>query len=111
MSLGAAAAFFAQVLDEEAQALIEIEFLEELLPADGIADEGRGDEVGEHFRIGHLTQITIDLFRQFAFAAFEPRIEFQHLRGERVGLDGRLGARFERLDARNRKGGFLLETR
>ena len=39
MALGAAAVFFAKVLDEEAQALVKIEFLEELLTADGTADE------------------------------------------------------------------------
>ena len=59
--------------------------------------------------IGHLTQVTIDFFRQRAFAAFEPRIQFHYFAGKRVGLDGRFGARLEGLDARNREGGFLLE--
>jgi hypothetical protein len=43
--------FFAQELDEEAEALIQIQFLEQLLASRGLTNEGGGDQIREHFRI------------------------------------------------------------
>lgn len=54
-SLGrGAAGFFAQVLDDEAQAAVQGELFEKFLPAPGIVDEGGGHEVGQHFHVAKL---------------------------------------------------------
>ncbi len=107
---GSLGVLLTEVLNEKAEALVQIEFLEKLLAPAGVADEGRGNEIGQHFRVVHFAQVTIDFFRQLAPALFEAGVEFEHFRGERVGFNGELGARFERLDARDGEGGFLFEV-
>jgi hypothetical protein len=108
-SLGGTAAFFAEVLDEKAQAVVEIELFEKLLTASSVVDKGGGDEVGQHFGVVHFAQVTIDFFGQLAPALFQTAVKFEHFGGQRVGFDGQFGARIERLDARDGEGCFLLE--
>ena len=103
------AVFFPQILNQEPKPLIQIEFFEEFLAPRGFADEGGGNEIGEHFRVRHFVQVAIDLLRKIATAGLQPGIKFQHLGREGIGLNRQAGVSFERLDSSNWKRRFLFE--
>ena len=78
--------FFAQILNDEPEALIQDEFFEHFLPAKRVIDEGRSHEIREHLGIAELGKIFVHFLGELATVLFQPGIELKHFCTEGVGL-------------------------
>src|SRR5438067_6282249 len=81
------AGFFPQILDHQTQTCIQIQLLQHLLTARGLLNESRCHQVCQHREISHVSDVTIDFFRQLPPELFKTGVKFQHLCPKRVGLD------------------------
>lgn len=98
-----AAGFFAQILNDEPEALIQRQFLDYFLPAKRVIDKGGGHEVRQHLRIAEMGKISVHLFRKLAAGVFQFGIKFDDFCAQGIGLDGWGRFGFERFDPGNRK--------
>ena len=92
-------ALFIEIADHETEALIDGKLTEQLLSAKGVADEGRRHQIGQHFRVAQVGEITIDFGGKLPAAAFELFVEIENLGAKRFAFEWRFrGLGFERLD-------------
>src|SRR5438309_11834565 len=81
-----------------------------MLPPQRIVNEGRSHEIGQHFQIVQLREISIDLGRKLAPVAFQFRIKLEDFFAQRFGLDRGCAARLDDVDVGYRKRCLLFET-
>ena len=101
--------FFVQVLNHQAEPLIDGKFFQDALAAQRIAHEGGGHEIGEHFRIAQIGKIAGNFSGEVTSVAFEFVVKLEHFRPERFCFHRGLNFRFERVDRRDREWRFLFE--
>lgn len=96
--------------DEKAETFADAEFLEDILPAKRIAQEGVRDHVGKHLGILDLRELFIERLGHTVAAFAELGADAQHLRGQRLGFKFLRRTRGQRPDPRDRERSFLEEA-
>src|SRR6266478_9593964 len=110
LSRGGVTDFVVQISNEKTKPLIERTFFEDALTPQRIVDKCRGHKIGQHFEITQFRKVPINFRWELAAVVFQARVELDHLRAERFGLDGRCVARFDDIDSCHRERRFLFET-